>query len=357
MSSGKGGSAPDARETIGQQTQSNMATAWLSSVMNRPNQVTPYGTTTYTPVEGGQTTNISIPWGVNNFERREVPLEYTVEQTLSPNQQRIFDLTEQAQMGLGEIGTGQLGNIKNALSSPLDFGQFGAVPGSEQAGGLSALGSALMERQQPLLDRRRAQIENQLANQGITRGSEAWGNAQDDLSRSENDAYMSAVLAGNQEQQRALQARQQQISELLQQRSIPINEITALVGGNQVTLPAQAGAPLAQTQIAPTDVATARAMEYQGDLNKMQGQQGLLGGMFGLGGSLGSAAIMSSDRRLKRNIKRIGEMNGLPLYSFRYVWGGRHVGFMADEVAELRPDAVLDLPGGFKAVDYERAMV
>lgn len=63
-----------------------------------------------------------------------------------------------------------------------------------------------------------------------------------------------------------------------------------------------------------------------------------------------------SDRRLKRDIVQIGTRpDGLGVYEFEYVWGGgRRTGLMAQEVRDLYPDAVLEMPGGFLAVDYRR---
>ena len=64
-----------------------------------------------------------------------------------------------------------------------------------------------------------------------------------------------------------------------------------------------------------------------------------------------------SDRRLKHDIKRIGESDsGLPIYAFKYKHdpeGHTHVGFMADEVEHVHPDAV-GLAGGYKTVDYDK---
>lgn len=59
-----------------------------------------------------------------------------------------------------------------------------------------------------------------------------------------------------------------------------------------------------------------------------------------------------SDRRLKRDIERIGERGGLPWYRFSYVWDGpgvRHEGVMADEAPA---HAVHWHPAGFAMVDY-----
>jgi hypothetical protein len=84
-------------------------------------------------------------------------------------------------------------------------------------------------------------------------------------------------------------------------------------------------------------------------------------GMYNLGASLfGTAGRMAtggmfSDRRLKRDIKSLGIMGShdLPLYSFRYVWDDvPRVGFMADEVAAVRPDAVANDNLGFALVNY-----
>jgi hypothetical protein len=87
----------------------------------------------------------------------------------------------------------------------------------------------------------------------------------------------------------------------------------------------------------------------------------MLGGLMGLGSSLGSAYIMrGSDRNIKENIKRLGELdNGLVIYEFEYkepyknVWGhGRKIGVMADEVESVLPAAVSVHPDGYKVVDY-----
>jgi hypothetical protein len=78
----------------------------------------------------------------------------------------------------------------------------------------------------------------------------------------------------------------------------------------------------------------------------------------GVGGMMAGAAAMAplfaaSDRRLKRNIKRIGTHDGLGLGIYQYDIGDRHeVGVMAQEVEKKLPDAVHEHPAGFKMVDY-----
>jgi hypothetical protein len=70
----------------------------------------------------------------------------------------------------------------------------------------------------------------------------------------------------------------------------------------------------------------------------------------------GGAGGDFSDIRLKTEIAPIGiSGNGLPLYSFRYRWGGpRRVGHMAHEVAERFPHAVARHASGFLTVGYAR---
>lgn len=64
--------------------------------------------------------------------------------------------------------------------------------------------------------------------------------------------------------------------------------------------------------------------------------------------------IATSDIRLKRDIVRVGTLDsGLALYRYKYVGGEReYVGVMAQEVAEVMPDAVLQGADGYLRVDY-----
>lgn len=62
-----------------------------------------------------------------------------------------------------------------------------------------------------------------------------------------------------------------------------------------------------------------------------------------------------SDRRLKRDIRRCGQtLGGIPLYAFRYVWGGPvYVGTIAQEIIRQRPDAVTRDAIGLYRVEYD----
>lgn len=78
-------------------------------------------------------------------------------------------------------------------------------------------------------------------------------------------------------------------------------------------------------------------------------------GIFSGGGQSGAGNFLSflSDRRLKKNIVRVGEKIGLNVYAFEYLWSPKkYVGYMAQEVEKLYPSAVGETLGGFKYVNY-----
>lgn len=85
--------------------------------------------------------------------------------------------------------------------------------------------------------------------------------------------------------------------------------------------------------------------------NKAAQRGQLWQGLGQLGGTLGAAWILS-DRRLKRNIRQIGELhNGLRVYEFTYLDDPDtiYTGLMADEVEQVMPEFVGER-GGYKAI-------
>lgn len=88
----------------------------------------------------------------------------------------------------------------------------------------------------------------------------------------------------------------------------------------------------------------------KGSASKKNGLGGLVGGL--------GARIAMSDRRLKENIIQIGVLeDGLPLYSYNYIWDDediRQVGVMADEVKEARPWALGPTIAGYDSVNYAK---
>jgi hypothetical protein len=159
--------------------------------------------------------------------------------------------------------------------------------------------------------------------------------------------------------------RERQFQENLAVRNQPISEISALMNGGQPTIPQFTS--FRPSPMGETPVGQYTYQGYDTASKNWQAQQQAAAasraGMYNLGASLfGTAGRMatggmfgSSDRRLKRNIKSLGitGSHDLPMYSFKYLWDDvTHVGFMADEVAAVRPDAVANDNLGFAYVNY-----
>lgn len=140
--------------------------------------------------------------------------------------------------------------------------------------------------------------------------------------------------------------RQQQIAEAMQQRGFSLNELNALMYGQQVATPQMPGFNSSSQAQAPQLLAAA-GMQGQSQLDAFNAQQGALQGMMGGAASLG---MMFSDRRLKRNIQKLGVWRGVQWYIYEYIWGGTAIGVMADEV----PHAAVLHPSGYLMVDYGR---
>lgn len=112
-----------------------------------------------------------------------------------------------------------------------------------------------------------------------------------------------------------------------------------------------------------TSVGTDAANNYANALAGLWGNSqttktsgGLGQQLLSLGSSLGSAAILASDERLKTEVRKVGEEpDGLGVYEYRYIWGGPlQRGVMAQEVKGIRPWALGPERGGFMTVDYSK---
>lgn len=104
------------------------------------------------------------------------------------------------------------------------------------------------------------------------------------------------------------------------------------------------------TQSSTGQQGTNRLMQGLGAASAGLGIWQALGGLGAAGGGL--LPFMLSDRRLKREVRRIGSYRGTPWYRFAYRWDGPGVvreGVMADEAPER---AVYRHPSGYLMVDY-----
>jgi hypothetical protein len=157
-------------------------------------------------------------------------------------------------------------------------------------------------------------------------------------------------------------AQQQQYNQALTNYNLPLNTLSALRSGAQVQNPTFQNVPQqATTSGADLLGATTATGNYNlGTYNSQQAaNSNLTGGLLGLGGTLGAAALIS-DIRTKQNIKAIGMLsNGLPIYEYEYKpeWKeeaghGKFIGVMAQEVELVQPEAVITRPDGYKMVNY-----
>lgn len=147
------------------------------------------------------------------------------------------------------------------------------------------------------------------------------------------------------------QLRQQAITEMLQRRGTSLNEMNALLNGQQVQMPNmpsfnQAG--LAQTP----NYTQALQNTYNGQLAASNAQNASFDNLLGAGAQLGSAAFMFSDRRLKSNMKRVGtHAIGVGIYDYTML-GMPQRGVIAQEVQAVRPDLVKRHANGYLMVNY-----
>jgi hypothetical protein len=71
--------------------------------------------------------------------------------------------------------------------------------------------------------------------------------------------------------------------------------------------------------------------------------------------SRGGNITVPSDRRLKRDVARVGtHPMGFGIYRFKYLWSdAAYTGVLAQEVLDKAPHAVMEGPGGFLGVNYQ----
>ena len=209
-------------------------------------------------------------------------------------------------------------------------------------------------------DPQAAAQQAQLANRGLSPGSQGYGTVQQGQLDAEGEAARQAYLAsGNEARQNYASAqsywdqmnqlRQAQAQEGFALRNQPINEIMALLGGSQVNMPQFS--PFSRQGISASSPGQYMASNYQ---NQLASTDAFNKGLFGLAGAAGQVAMMKSDRRLKEDIVPLGpSLAGAPLYLFRYKGRpGLQIGVMSDEVRAIHPDAVAVDAEGFDLVDY-----
>lgn len=358
--------SPDPNAVAAAQTGSNLTTAIGNTWMANANYVTPFGTT---KTKQSGTKKVTDP---STGKTYEVP-NFTYTTSLSKDQKKLLDQQERLGMDLNSMATGQVNRLKDHLSRPIDFNSLPQVGGGLQDVKdfdtyRQEVNGAMNARLNEDLGRDYNSLENRLINQGLTRGSEAFTKAMDEHGRNANDARVQTFLASGQEARSAgaydqnkrsaqlteqMGLRNQRLSELLTERNQPVNEITALMSGGQVTAPQM---PQFQgSQMSETPIGQYTYQNWSQNNQRAQQQAQANGQMWSNVGNVASGLFRWSDVRLKTDIEFLHDDGQYRWYMYRYNGDCMdQIGVMAQEVLAVNPDAVVLMPNGFYAVDYGR---
>ncbi|CAB3782048.1 tail fiber domain-containing protein [Paraburkholderia fynbosensis] len=345
---GKGGgsapSAPDPYTVANATTQTNTDTAAYNKALNLNNYSNPFGSQQSTQTGTDPKTGAPI---YNTSISASQPLQNLINGSLS-----------------------QAGNSNTTLNNSLfglsSLGSQISPQAAQQANqqGQQAAYAAQTQYLDPQFAQGQSSMESQLANQGLTPGSQAYTNAMTNFNNAKQQAYSNAanqsVLTGSQigsqllnnqlasvGTQANLYGQQASLSQL------PYSQLSSLAG----LIPGNTGT--SQSAAQPANIAQAFQNQYNGQLNAYNAATGssnsIMSGLFGLGSS---AIGAFSDRRLKTDVEATDARldSGLPIYRYRYVWdapGVRRAGVMADEVKHVFPHAVHTDSSGFDKVDYD----
>ena len=215
----------------------------------------------------------------------------TVTTTLAPAQQAMLDQMNRAGLTFGDIANRQLEAVGDRFADPVVYNQAPPTAGSEA---YQRAYDATIARNQPLLERQRQAELTRLSNQGLDQGSEAFANAMEDQARRENDFALAAQQAAMQQQAAQFdldsRAYQQAIQAQLGERQAPLNELAALLSGQQIQNPQFMNT--ANYNVAPVDIMGATYGSYNAAANRAaQDQAAAAAQAQGISNMLGSAAM------------------------------------------------------------------
>ena len=346
--------APDYTQAAERTAQSNQYAQTFADWANRPQQYTPWGSSTWSsspmidPATGQQVTQ----WSQNI--------------QLSPQQQQALNSQMAIQQGRSDLASGMMGRMWDEYSTPYDWSNlqaYGQVPTADDAG-RQRIEESLMAKMEPEHQKSQAALEAKLGQMGLTRGTAAWNKESQRLRDLQSRDRFQAVEQAGQEQQRqfgmqmqgagyANQLRAAQIAEQMQRRGMTLNEINAILSGQQVNMP---GMPSFNTSQSAGGVNYSGAAQNQYNAGmdaynaQQQQQQSMMSGIGQVAGMAGM--MMMSDIRLKSNIVRIGTHPiGVGIYEYD-IFDRRERGVIAQELQQVAPHLVHQHPSGYLMVDY-----
>ena len=213
-----------------------------------------------------------------------------------------------------------------------------------------------MERLSPQFEQQTDDLQTRLANQGLSVGSEAYQRAMTDLLQEQNDATNQAayqsVLAGQNAYTQDLQNQIAAGGFGNQAQQAYINQLLSALTGSASQYDIQSDIYAARQGLA--------AAQQQARQQAYNNRAGLISSLIG-GASSGAGAYYgtqaASDKRLKENINKLDEVNGINIYEFNYIGDDkRQVGVIAQEMQEKCQECVIENyeNSGYLGVDYSK---
>ena len=271
MGKGSAPSAPDPYQSASAQYQYGTQAARYNAALNNVNQVGPTGSTSF---------------NVTGYDPGTGAPQYTETQSLSAPEQAILSGQQGLQLGAQSAAGQSLGQAQSAIANnPLpSTGQLQDF-GSQAQNAAYKAATATMD---PYWNQQQEQMDAQLRNSGAHPGDPAYDNAMQAFQANRQSAYGQAE---NQAFSQGLNAQGQMISQIGQERQIPLNEYEALSGGTQVQGAPQANPATSQTS-AP-DIMSAFNNQYQGQLAKYNAGVSTDNSLMGDAGMLAAAFLMA----------------------------------------------------------------
>jgi len=261
--------APDYEAAARATAEGDLANARYATQANRPNQYTPWGSSTWQQ-------------DPNN------PDQWTQNVSLSPEQQQLYNLGSQSDIQMAQLGLQGAQQAGQIFQDPFSLQSLGEMPNYQDQ--FSNIYDAMLGRVNTDVGRDREAMASQLVAQGIPRGSEAFNREMERIDRQLTDARQQAELAATQQvgqrQTSDIENRRQKIAEILTGRQTPLNEYNAFRTGTQVQQPTFGSFSQQQTTSGP-DILGATTARGNWDLAGWNAdvarQNALLGGASQLG--------------------------------------------------------------------------
>jgi hypothetical protein len=230
---------PDPTQVSNAQQGYNQAAATAQNTTNSYNQSTPFGSINYTADPNS-------------------PSGYSLNTSLSPTEQGLFNTYTGTQGQAGNIASNLLSNTAGMYSQPFN--------GNNQAV-TDKLNQWSSQYLQPIFNQQQSNTDAQLRSQGLTPGSEAYNNAENLLARNQGDVT----------NQYLQQNQQQGFNQALQEYQTPLQTASGLFGMSAPQGPTQQNTPTAQIQ--PANYSGQVQQNYQ---QQNQNYENTLSGLFGI---------------------------------------------------------------------------